>query len=208
MAQTLTIRKNTEHPGDALWWKPVFCFQKEMNELACNMAPEFISEHFWKSEKNNFSVWQENMHRLFCEIYNTRQMVTPLMMGSHIKPYIDITDKGDEFIIKAEVPGFAAKDFDISYADSAITIGGYVSEKSSSGEYYLHHECCEGSFCRTVALPHNANTAKASAVLDNNILTITVPKKQKSSKLQKLNIKAANDKQPNNEELNAKYASL
>lgn len=196
MNQKLPVRKNTEHPTDALWWKPIFAMQKEMNDTLSKSAPSFMPPAFWTAENNAFSVWQENMHRLFSEMFNTRQMIMPWLNGNRTEPFIDIRDNGKGFTIRADVPGLNPENLDIAVSDSAITISGYKDEECRDGETFVHHECCNGSFCRTVALPEEADTENASAAFDKNILTIEVPKKIKAEqKTRKLEIAVANDEE-------------
>ena len=69
-------------------------------------------------------------------------------------PKIDVVDREDEVVVKAEVPGVEKKDLDISVSDDSVTIKGTTSheEKEESGDYY-RSEISRGSFSRTVALP-------------------------------------------------------
>ena len=195
MNQKVLVRKNTEHPTDALWWKPIFAMQKEVNDTFSNLITGFVPPDFWAAEKNTFSMWQENMHRLFGEMFNTRQMITPWLNGGRTRPYIDIRDNGKGFTIRADIPGLSPENLDIAVSDSAITIAGYKDEECRDGETFVHHECCNGSFCRTVALPEEADTENASAAFEKNVLTIEVPKKAKAQqKTRKLEIVVANDK--------------
>ena len=182
MSKKLPVHKNTEHPADALWWRPMFAMQKEMNDVMVKTAPYFLSPALMDGESNAFSLWQENIHRLFSEMFNNRQMVSPWLTGGRTKPYVNITEDQKAYTVEANVPGLSAEDLDIAVSDSALTIGGYTDEQCHDGESFLHRECCEGSFCRTVALPDNADTDKASATLDNNVLRIHVPKKTEGAK--------------------------
>lgn len=196
MSQKLPVRKNTEHPTDALWWKPIFAMQKEMNDTFSNMITGFVPPSFWTAERNTFSMWQENVHRLFSEMFNTRQMITPWLNGGRTEPFIDIRDNEKSFIIRADVPGLDPENLDIAVSDSAVTIAGYKDDECRDGEAFVHHECCNGSFCRTVALPEEADTENARAAFEKNVLTIEVPKKPKSAqRSRKLEIIVANDKE-------------
>ncbi len=196
MSQKLSVRKNTEHPTDALWWKPVFAMQKEMNNSLSNMITGFIPPRFWEAEREAFSMWQESLHILFSKMFNTRQMITPWLTGGRTEPYIDIQCNDNGFIIRADVPGINAENLDIALADSAITITGYKDSECEEGEGFLHHECCDGSFCRTIALPQNADTDKANVSFENSVLTIKVPQKNQGPKTtRKLEILVDNEKE-------------
>lgn len=198
MTQQLSLHKNKVHPNDALWWKPFFSMQKEINktlqELFSNsQTPSIIPSSFWDVEGDVFSSAQSNIHRLFSEMFNSRQMLTPWLIGNNTEPYVDIIENGKSFKIKAELPGLNAKDVDVSLSDSALTISGEKQEdKLEEGDNYIRRECHCGSFSRTIALPEEADLDNASASFDQNVLTIEVPKKAEAkSKTRKLNIESA-----------------
>ena len=196
MNQKLPVRKNTEHPTDALWWRPIFAMHREINDTFSNAITGFVPLSFWSAETNTFFMWQESLHRLFSEMFNTRQMMTPWMSGGRTGPYIDIRDNGQEFIIRADVPSLSPENLDIAISDSAVTIAGYRDEECTDGEIFVHHERCEGSFCRTVALPEEADTQNASATFEKNVLTINVSKKPRAAqKIRALEIAVVKDKE-------------
>jgi HSP20 family protein len=128
-------------------------------------------------------------------MFNTRQMMTPWLNGGRTEPYIDIRDNNKSFVIRADVPGLDPENLDIAVSENAVTISGYKDNECKDGEGFVHHECCNGSFCRTVALPEDADTENASAAFEKNILIIEVPKKAKTQqKIRNLEIAVANDK--------------
>lgn len=188
MSKKLPVHKNSEHPSDALWWKPIFALQKEMNDTFVNKAPYFFSPAALDGEKNIFLLWQDYAHRLFSAMFNNRQMCMPWLTGGRTKPYINITEDAKGYMVEANVPGLSAEDLDIAVSESAVTIGGYCDENLHDGATFIHRECCEGSFCRTVALPDNADTDRAEASLEQNVLWIHVPKKTGAKNIKKLEI--------------------
>lgn len=198
MSQKLPVHKNTDHPADALWWKPIFSLQREMNDKFCDSITGFVPPSFWKAEHNLLLLWQENMQRVFGEMFNARQLVTPWLTGGHTEPYINIMEGDKGFKIRADVPGFKPEELDVALSESAVTISGKTSsEDCAKTRSFIHRECCEGSFCRTIALPDNADMEHASAALENNVLIINIPKKiEVARKARKLKITASNDKGP------------
>ena len=98
-------------------------------------------------------------------------------------PKIDVVDREDEVVVKAEVPGVEKKDLDISVSDDSVTIKGTTSheEKEESGDYY-RSEISRGSFSRTVALPASVDGSKARADFKDGMLELTLPKIAKSKR--------------------------
>lgn len=94
-------------------------------------------------------------------------------------PLIDVQDKKDKYIIKAEIPEVDPENVDISAEGRTLTIKGArnLDEETKREDYYLC-ERCYGSFQRTVTLPTEVNSAKAKASYKDGLLTITLPKSQ------------------------------
>ena len=98
-------------------------------------------------------------------------------------PRVDVLDRDNEIVIRAEVPGVERKDLDVSVTRNSVTIKGSSSheEKEEKGDYY-HSEIARGSFARVVPLPVEVDTEKASSKFKDGILELTFPKQQKSKR--------------------------
>ncbi|WP_096462880.1 Hsp20/alpha crystallin family protein [Sulfurifustis variabilis] len=98
-------------------------------------------------------------------------------------PSVDVVDRDDEVLVRAELPGVDKKDLDVAMSDNAITIKGTSSreEKEEKGEYY-RHEISRGSFSRTVTLPAQIDGEKAKAEFKDGILEIHLPKLERSKR--------------------------
>lgn len=93
-------------------------------------------------------------------------------------PPVDVSETDNEVTIRAEVPGIAAKDLDISISGTTLTIAGQKDETTEKKDenYYV----CErrfGSFRRVIDLPETIDPDKVSAESDNGVVTIRVAKK-------------------------------
>ncbi len=98
-------------------------------------------------------------------------------------PKVDVIDRENEVMIKAEVPGVDKKDIDISVSEDTVTIKGETrhEEKEEKGDYY-RCEISRGSFSRTVALPAAVDGAKAKANFKDGMLELTLPKIEKAKR--------------------------
>ncbi|NOZ51677.1 MAG: Hsp20/alpha crystallin family protein, partial [Gammaproteobacteria bacterium] len=69
-------------------------------------------------------------------------------------PNVDIIDRDEEILVRAELPGVEKKDLDITVNDNTITIKGttHYEQKEEKGDYY-RSEISSGSFSRTLSLP-------------------------------------------------------
>jgi len=102
-----------------------------------------------------------------------------LAEGEVWSPLVDIVDKKDNILVKAELPGIDKKDIKISIGENSLTIRGEKKEEKEvkKEDYY----CCErafGAYSRTIDLPVEVDKNKAKATFKNGILEITLPKKE------------------------------
>jgi len=98
-------------------------------------------------------------------------------------PSVDVIDRDDEVLVRAEVPGYKKEDIEISVSDSSLTIKGETKaeEKEEKGDYY-RCEISHGAFSRTVALPAEVDDAKAKATIKDGMLELKLPKREKSKR--------------------------
>jgi HSP20 family protein len=104
-------------------------------------------------------------------------------------PKVDVIDRDDDVLVRAELPGVEKKDLEISTTDTSVTIKATTAheEKEEKGDYY-RCEISRGMFSRTVALPAQVHSDKAKASLKDGVLELTLPKVEKS-KRRKIEIK-------------------
>jgi len=98
-------------------------------------------------------------------------------------PRVDVIDRDEEVLVRAEVPGVDKKDLEISVSENTVTINGKTSHelKEEKGNYY-RCEVSSGAFTRTVALPNDVDAGKAKTTFKDGILELTLPKVTKSKR--------------------------
>jgi HSP20 family protein len=98
-------------------------------------------------------------------------------------PSVDVIERDDAVVVKAELPGVDKKDIDVSVTSNTVTIKGSTSheEKEEKGDYY-RCEMSRGSYSRTLSLPAEVDEGKAKAKLKDGILELTLPKLTKSKR--------------------------
>ena len=96
---------------------------------------------------------------------------------------VDVIERDDAVIVKAELPGVDKKDINISVTNNTVTIKGTTSheEKEEKGDYY-RCEMSRGSYSRTLSLPAEVDEDITKAKLKDGILELTLPKLKKSKR--------------------------
>jgi len=98
-------------------------------------------------------------------------------------PKVDVIDRDDEVLVRAEVPGVEKDDLDVSVSDNTVTIKGKTGheEKEEKGNYY-RCEISRGAFARTVTLPDYVDTEAAKAQFKDGVLEMRLPKLEKAKR--------------------------
>ena len=92
-------------------------------------------------------------------------------------PAVDIYEDKNNIIIETQLGGIDPEKVDISIENNVLLIKGESEKKSEvEDKNYYRKEIRRGSFYRSVALPIEVDGDKASAINEDGILKITIPK--------------------------------
>jgi HSP20 family protein len=95
-------------------------------------------------------------------------------------PAVDVFEKEDRFIVKAELPGMKEEDIDISVVGDTLSIKGEKkTETEVKEEDYYRCERSYGSFYRSIPIPSNVDANKIEASFDDGVLELVLPKSAK-----------------------------
>ncbi|MCS6787085.1 MAG: Hsp20/alpha crystallin family protein [Thiobacillaceae bacterium] len=96
-------------------------------------------------------------------------------------PKVDIIDRAEEVVVRAELPGIDKKDLEVTVTGDTLTLKGQTrhEEKEEKGDYF-RSEITRGSFARTLVLPAAVDATKAKASFKDGLLEVTLPKKEEA----------------------------
>ena len=96
-------------------------------------------------------------------------------------PLMNITENKENYVLRAELPGMKADEIDISVTHATLSLSGERKiPKESEDAKYHRKEREAGKFNRIVTLPGQINTQKVEAKSIDGILTVILPKAEKS----------------------------
>jgi HSP20 family protein len=105
-------------------------------------------------------------------------------------PALELADAGDNFVLKAQLPGIDPKDIDVQVTREAISISGerrYENRDDKSG--YVRSEFRYGKFHRVLPLPAHIQNDSVQAEYKDGILMLTLPKVTEArNKVVKINL--------------------
>ncbi|MBU1086803.1 MAG: Hsp20/alpha crystallin family protein [Candidatus Omnitrophica bacterium] len=125
----------------------------------------------------------ENLHREMNRLFDFSFANNPFgettLLGSQWSPTIDIHESKDSFLVKADLPGLAKDEIEISVQDNNLIIKGEKKkEHEVKEENYYKTERFYGSFYRTIQLPALVDDAKVEAQYKDGVLSLTLPKRE------------------------------
>ncbi|MEW6191758.1 MAG: Hsp20/alpha crystallin family protein [Bacillota bacterium] len=92
-------------------------------------------------------------------------------------PAVDVYEKDDEVVVKADLPGVDKKNVRILVSNEEVTIQGETKrEEEVKEKNFYRSERVYGSFSRTIPLPVPVEREKAKASFKDGVLQIVVPK--------------------------------
>jgi HSP20 family protein len=90
-------------------------------------------------------------------------------------PRIEAFQKGDQFIVRAELPGMKKDDVHVELTDDALTLQGERhQEREEQREGMYHTEREYGRFYRTIPLPEGVIGESAKASFRDGVLEVTM----------------------------------
>jgi HSP20 family protein len=130
----------------------------------------------WEPAREISSLQQE-VNRLFGTFFDA-----PAGPGNGIGarrwiPAMDLVEEGEEYVLRADLPGVREEDVKVELDDDVLTISGERrSEHEERRDGYHRIERASGSFSRSLTVPDGVDPERVQARFDNGVLEVRVPK--------------------------------
>ena len=106
-------------------------------------------------------------------------------------PPVDIFEREDQLVIRAEVPGVQKEDMDVRIENGVLILHGERKQDLDIKDENAHRlERVYGAFTRSFALPTTVDATKVAATYKDGVLEVTVPKVE-TAKPKMIEIKVA-----------------
>jgi HSP20 family protein len=123
----------------------------------------------------------EAMRRVMDSIFEDMSTVRQPQMVA-FKPAVELQDKDEALVLRAQIPGINARDLDVRVTKQAVVISGEKSDNNQTEKIgYFRSEFTYGKFQRVIQLPVAIQNDKVQAEYKNGILSLTLPKASKAS---------------------------
>src|SRR5665213_1154055 len=124
---------------------------------------------------------QREMDRLFGSVFS---VPTAAASRRRWNPVMDLVASGDEYLLRADLPGVAVEDVKVELDENVLTVSGErVSSEEHGGDGYRRIERATGSFARSLALPSGIDATAITARLRDGVLEVHIPRPEQRKPL-------------------------
>ena len=96
-------------------------------------------------------------------------------------PPVDIFEKGEDLVIRAELPGVDRNDIDVRVENGVLILRGERKHAEAVEEKNAYRmERVYGSFARSFSLPTTVDPSRISASLRDGVLEVVLPKAEEA----------------------------
>ena len=173
--------------------------QKRPQFPALSRFPEPLFERsFWPWSRVSHpwfreEPWQE-MERAWSEYLDYMEKAyrdLPSGMGKFTMDITcDLADKGDKFVLTADLPGMEKDEVSVNITDSQIEITAEHKEsKEEKRKDYIRQERSQVRYERTLLVPEEIVGSKVTAKMTNGVLMVELPKKTPTKVEEPLTVK-------------------
>lgn len=91
-------------------------------------------------------------------------------------PQVEVFRRGDQLVVRADVPGVNKDDLHVDVEDDVLTIRGERrDEREEREEGFYRSERSYGEFYRAIPLPEGTDAERCEATYENGVLEVTLP---------------------------------
>ena len=121
---------------------------------------------------------QQDMGRLIGGFWQGSSEIPPVW-----QPAVDIYEEGNQWVVKADIPGIEPNEIDLQVTDDGLKIAAEtVSEEQTQDKGYYRSERRFGSFRRFIPLPAEVDPDQVNANFRNGVLEVRLPKSESSTR--------------------------
>lgn len=132
------------------------------------------------TQTNNKTV--NNVASLIDELFSNDSLRSNPKTNFNTKaPFVNIKETEDNFSLEFSIPGIKKEDVVIELDNEKLTVSAELTKNESENTgNYTRREFHKSSFKRSFILPEIIDPAKITAIHNNGILDIVIPKKEEA----------------------------
>jgi|DewCreStandDraft_4_1066084.scaffolds.fasta_scaffold00144_18 HSP20 family protein len=153
-----------------------------------------------RAESDPFMALQREINRAFDSFLSDDWFRDPLWLqrnwangAGFLTPRVDVSETESEVHVTVELPGLSEKDLDVELRENQLRIAGEKKDERSTQDHNFHRmERTFGAFERIIPLPAKVQREGVQARFKDGVLSIVMPKVERSRVAQKIPVQAGN----------------
>jgi len=135
----------------------------------------------WLDPFRDLTSIQERMNQIFEDALSRSRGRDEGLRTGMWTPAVDIYEKNDSVVVKAEIPGVEKDQISVEVKDGILTLRGERKfERDVKEESYHRIERSYGTFMRSFSLPVSVDQEKVKATFRDGVLEVELPKKEQA----------------------------
>ena len=119
---------------------------------------------------------QSEMNRLFNSAFDAPSGASGPALRRWV-PAMDLVETGEQFLLRADLPGMSEEDIEIELEDGTLTVSGERKAEHEERQEGFHRvERSFGAFSRSLTLPKGVDAEAVTASFDRGVLEVRIPK--------------------------------
>lgn len=135
------------------------------------------------------SLFGDDFDNLFEGFFRPMRLTTPFNWDDTHAPAIDVTENGESYIVKADLPGIKKEDINVTVHDGILTISAETKseDEKKEGDKVIRRERRYGKYSRSMSLGQQVDEDNVKAAYKDGVLELLLPKKSEA-KRQKITV--------------------
>lgn len=122
---------------------------------------------------------REDMDRLFEGLW--RPGILAPWPGEGIMPVVDVYEKDNNVMLKAELPGLKREDIQVAATEDSISLRGeFKLDEAAEEKGFYRRERRAGKFYRAIPMPEAIKPDEVKASFKEGVLEIAAPRAEKA----------------------------
>jgi HSP20 family protein len=122
--------------------------------------------------------FNDDIDTMFEGFFRPLRWVDEEVAGDGLAPRLDVVERSNEFVVKAELPGVKKEDIDVSVENGVLTINAETRSETEEkeGDRVIRQERRYGKYVRSLRLGKAVDEKKVKATYKDGILELVLPK--------------------------------
>lgn len=126
---------------------------------------------------DDMESWLDRMNREFREAARMWGEATDPWTPTRDRPAIDLEERDDTYVLRADLPGFTKDDIEVRAVDDTLVIDADRDEtEDETDANYVRRERHRHSMARRVTFSEPIDAENVDASMRHGVLTVTIPK--------------------------------